>query len=33
VTLGAGVALLAVATGDSPVRPTNDRITCADVHH
>jgi hypothetical protein len=33
VTLGAGVALLAVATGDSPVRPTNDRIACADVHH
>jgi hypothetical protein len=33
VVLGAGVALLGMAAGDSPVGPTSDRIACADVHH
>jgi hypothetical protein len=31
--LGSGAALLALAAGDSVVRPSNDRLTCADVHH
>jgi hypothetical protein len=32
VILGTGVVLLGAAAGDSPVRPTSDRIACADVH-
>jgi hypothetical protein len=32
VILGAGVALLATAAGDSPVGPSTVRIACADVH-